>query len=158
MDHQQGGAAYLIRAKLVTGQLPRRTTAKTYAGHGTGLLCDGCEEKITEAEIEHEVESNGTALRFHAKCVLLWTTASASEPHNIAGGSAPLPWTLVANLHVTRDADRNQQAHHELLCTGAEVRKAAALRRQLSERIREKSRELRARARWCRTRILVAAS
>jgi hypothetical protein len=158
MDHQQADAACLIRAKMVTGQLPRRTTAKTYAGYGTGLLCDGCEQKITEPEIEHEVESNAGALRFHAKCLLLWTTASASDPHNIAGGSAPLPWTLVANLHVTRDADRSQQAHHALLCTGAEVCVAAALTRQLSERVRAESRTLRAQAQWTRTRILIAAS
>lgn len=50
---------------------------RTWAGHGTGALCDGCGNSIEAHEIEYEVElpadSANPALHFHLDCYRFWT-------------------------------------------------------------------------------------
>lgn len=53
-----------------------REPLKTWAGNGTGSLCNGCGSHIRETEIEYEVElaGNGPAgtLHFHFACYRSW--------------------------------------------------------------------------------------
>jgi hypothetical protein len=56
---------------------PHREPLRTWAGHGTGLTCDGCGESIKTSEIEYEVElppgGDTQALHFHIVCYRNWT-------------------------------------------------------------------------------------
>jgi hypothetical protein len=88
---EQPDAGCLIRAKLAIGQLPRRTNTKSWAGLGTGLLCDGCDQPIAVTDIEYQVDAIGLGtLRFHKACMRFWQEASAIR-HDLAGGSEPFP-------------------------------------------------------------------
>jgi hypothetical protein len=87
------GAAELILAKVLIGQLPRRTATRTWVGVGSRLPCDGCDEPITAADLQHEVDAIGLGtLRFHKRCMQLWEEASAT-PRDIAGGSGAFTLT-----------------------------------------------------------------
>jgi hypothetical protein len=102
--NEQPDAAYLIRAKVLIGQLPRRTATKSWIAQGSGLSCDGCDRPITATDAEHAVDAIGLGtLRFHTRCMQLWEEASAL-PREIAGGSAPSACTLVFDLGVAREA------------------------------------------------------
>ena len=65
----------LISQKRTSGRLPRISSARTWAGDGSGATCELCESPIQTGEIEYEVEyQNGTAtqlLRFHELCYRL---------------------------------------------------------------------------------------
>ncbi len=38
-----------------------------------GRTCDGCEEEVGAAEIQHDVDVNGTiVLRLHPECLRAW--------------------------------------------------------------------------------------
>ncbi len=49
---------------------------RTWAGHGSGALCNGCGQTIREQEIEYEIEmpqgSAVTTLHFHFSCYREW--------------------------------------------------------------------------------------
>jgi len=49
---------------------------RTWAGHGTGVTCNGCGEPVQAHEIEYEVEmpagSEATTLNFHLACYRIW--------------------------------------------------------------------------------------
>jgi hypothetical protein len=93
--NEQPEPAHLILAKVLIGQLPRRATTRCWVGPGHDLPCDGCDQTITSADVQHEVDAIGLGtLRFHARCMQLWEEASAT-PRDISGGSAPVPPTLV---------------------------------------------------------------
>jgi hypothetical protein len=56
--------------------LPYEEPTRTWAGHGTGVLCNFCGETIKSHEIEYEVELVTTAcvrnLHFHFNCYREW--------------------------------------------------------------------------------------
>jgi hypothetical protein len=56
--------------------LPYEEPLRTWAGHGTGALCNMCGLAIRAQDIEYEVEllTNGSArnLHFHFNCYRVW--------------------------------------------------------------------------------------
>jgi hypothetical protein len=56
--------------------LPQREPLRTWAGHGTGAICNGCGEPIRAHEIEYEVEmppgNSVASLNFHLVCYRSW--------------------------------------------------------------------------------------
>ena len=68
-----------IADKLARGLLPAADPLKTYAGHGNGRPCDGCNLPISTTEIEHEMDfADGLTVRFHAGCAATWHSLVAS--------------------------------------------------------------------------------
>jgi hypothetical protein len=69
----------LISHKRDRGELPRITSSRTWAGDGTGAVCELCESAIEKDQIEYEVEylngSQTTLLRFHELCYRLCSEA-----------------------------------------------------------------------------------
>jgi hypothetical protein len=122
--NEQPDAAHLILAKVLIGQLPRRATTKCSVGHGQGLSCDGCDQPITPADVQHEVDAIGLGtLRFHARCMQLWEEASAT-PRDISGGSTPSASTLVFDFHIARRASHDPAAYGGV---GGSLGRASAL-------------------------------
>jgi hypothetical protein len=56
--------------------MPRRPL-RTWAGHGTGAICNGCGGSIEPHQIEYEIEmpqgSDAVSLHFHFVCYRDWT-------------------------------------------------------------------------------------
>jgi hypothetical protein len=56
--------------------LPYEEPTRTWAGHGTGALCNFCGETIKPQDIEYEVElvtaMNVRNLHFHFNCYRSW--------------------------------------------------------------------------------------
>ena len=50
---------------------------RTWAGHGTGAICNGCGGSIEPHQIEYEIEmpqgSDAPSLHFHFACYRDWT-------------------------------------------------------------------------------------
>jgi len=137
------GIVLLIRSKLAAGTLPRVDAAKLWAGPGRGDACAGCDQPITRAEIEHEVDVPARgALRFHRNCLGIWQAQVARDGHEIRGGSAASPWTLLFDLEIARRAASDRAAHRELLAASAESCAMAAEGRARSGRVRARTREL----------------
>jgi hypothetical protein len=69
-----GAVRLIIRRKIRTGTLPRRSPKKLWAGRGTGKRCAGCERVIAEHDVEIEVEDREARLIFffHRACQALW--------------------------------------------------------------------------------------
>jgi hypothetical protein len=65
-------------AENADSPLPRqqREPLRTWAGHGTGVPCNGCGQTIQAHEIEYEVEmppgSDALSLNFHLACYRSW--------------------------------------------------------------------------------------
>ena len=63
--------------KVDVSLIPQREPLRTWAGHGTGVVCNGCGEPIRAHEIEYEVEmppgSDAAVLNFHLACYRSWT-------------------------------------------------------------------------------------
>ena len=63
--------------KVDSSLLRQREPLRTWAGHGTGVMCNGCGEPIQAHEIEYEVEmpagSAAPTLIFHLLCYRNWT-------------------------------------------------------------------------------------
>ena len=57
--------------------MPKRPL-RTWAGHGTGAICNGCGGSIEPHQIEYEIEmpqgSDVSSLHFHFVCYRDWTT------------------------------------------------------------------------------------
>jgi hypothetical protein len=55
----------------------QETPLRTWAGHGTGVICASCHQPIQAHEIEYEVEmpagSEAPTLNFHLLCYRNWT-------------------------------------------------------------------------------------
>jgi hypothetical protein len=62
---------------VVEPLMPYREPLRTWAGHGTGAVCNGCALTIQSHEIEYEIEMprGGAAptLHFHFVCYRNWT-------------------------------------------------------------------------------------
>jgi hypothetical protein len=61
--------------------LPYQEPLRTWAGRGTGVLCNLCRAPIRAQDIEYEVEllapaGNALGLHFHFNCYRLWETQS----------------------------------------------------------------------------------
>jgi hypothetical protein len=57
--------------------MPYREPLRTWAGHGTGARCNGCDGSIQAHEIEYEIElppgTDAPTLHFHFVCYRTWT-------------------------------------------------------------------------------------
>ena len=78
-QHPNGGSivdatiAEMVRDKLDTGVLPLEVPARIWAGQGTGLACEVCEQPILETEIEYEAQyEEHHAIRLHSRCHTVW--------------------------------------------------------------------------------------
>ena len=60
--------------------MQQREPLRTWAGHGTGAICNACGAPIQAHEIEYEVEmpagSAAPTLNFHLMCYRNWTGRS----------------------------------------------------------------------------------
>jgi len=68
----------IILAKISAGALPRPVdgSRKSYVGKGTNRTCDGCDQPITQEDVEHEVDvADNCTLRFHQECFIVWQAA-----------------------------------------------------------------------------------
>lgn len=62
-----------IRVKLESGKLPMEKPSRVWSGSGTDHSCDACDDPITPADIEYEVNvSIHDTLRFHQHCFNIW--------------------------------------------------------------------------------------
>jgi hypothetical protein len=74
------GVSDVILAKIKSGALPgsHDGSGKSYAGKGTDKACDGCDERVTQEDIEYEIDiADGRTLRFHHKCFTAWQESAA---------------------------------------------------------------------------------
>jgi PAS domain S-box-containing protein len=96
------GRAERIAEKLKRGLLPRAKLVKTWAGFGNGRPCDGCDEAILSADIEHELDfEDGRTLRFHDACAVLWPRKTgARHPELEMTGVRAAPPFGVSDEHV----------------------------------------------------------
>jgi hypothetical protein len=61
------------KRRLVAGDLPRPAAYRTWSWVSTGRVCDGCREIVGAAEIQYDVDVNGTiVLRLHPECFRAW--------------------------------------------------------------------------------------
>jgi hypothetical protein len=63
--------------KVDLPRMQQREPLRTWAGHGTGAICNACGAPIQAHEIEYEVEmpagSSAPTLNFHLMCYRNWT-------------------------------------------------------------------------------------
>jgi hypothetical protein len=68
-----GDIAVRIGAKVAAGLLPLATDARQRIGKGTGAPCAACDESISHADLEYEVNvGSRRVLRFHSNCLAAW--------------------------------------------------------------------------------------
>jgi PAS domain S-box-containing protein len=96
------GRADRIANKLERGLLTGAHPVKTWAGSGNGRPCDGCDEPILRADIQHEVDlEDGRTLRFHDACGSLWRRKTgARDPEAEETAVRPVPPFGVSDEHV----------------------------------------------------------
>ena len=88
MPSERDSILSIVRAKLVTGTLPRGEIQKVWVGLGTGRQCSACDRPITPAEIEHEADLvAGSTLRLHRSCLGVWEAEVSRYGREIGGGS-----------------------------------------------------------------------
>ena len=64
------------REYLRAGRLPSTVPESIWAGPGTGVKCNLCEEIIGPDQIEYEFEVAEWAVRLHIRCHALWQLAA----------------------------------------------------------------------------------
>lgn len=73
----------LVRARSETSEnvdvtLTPQRPLRTWAGHGTGAICNGCGGSIEPHQIEYEIEmpqgSDAPSLHFHFVCYRDWAS------------------------------------------------------------------------------------
>lgn len=95
-EKDSGALRARARERLEQGRLPCVKALRTWAGRGSGLLCDLCDAAITRDEPEFELQlepiPSGEPIRFHRLCHALWNEArEASEPDGWRPVSRELP-------------------------------------------------------------------
>jgi len=66
-----------IRAMIVTGELPALLDRRSWIGQGHGQACLLCEQMITSAHWEHEVDVPPVGeIRVHGVCFRIWLEES----------------------------------------------------------------------------------
>ena len=67
----------LIPDKIARGLLPIVKPLKTFAGLGTGRLCEGCGRSIALTDLEYELEfANERTILLHRDCFAIWSQAT----------------------------------------------------------------------------------
>ena len=62
------------KRRVLAGTLPPLAGYRTWSWVSTGRTCDGCGEVVGAAEIEHDVEVDGTiVLSLHPECFRAWS-------------------------------------------------------------------------------------
>ena len=63
-----------VRQHIEHGRLPCYVPNRIEAGYGSGHGCIACGQLISKAQIEYETkdDSNGSRLRFHFGCYVVW--------------------------------------------------------------------------------------
>jgi len=63
-----------VRERIENGRLPAMAAKHITSGYGSGSICAACDEPITDAQVEYEVddERDGSRLNFHLGCHLVW--------------------------------------------------------------------------------------
>ena len=62
-----------IGVKIAAGLLPLPTAPRQRIGRGSGCSCAACDDCITHADIEYEVNvGSRRMLRFHSDCLTAW--------------------------------------------------------------------------------------
>lgn len=63
-----------VRQRIASGQLPTCVPNRIEAGYGSGHVCVACDQLISHAHIEYEIqdERDGSQLRFHFGCYVVW--------------------------------------------------------------------------------------
>ena len=118
--------AAVILSKIADGQLPSIEITRVWAGPGSGRPCDGCDQPVTAADVEHEIDLAGAVtLRLHSGCFMIWQ--EVLEKRKISGGSGGV-WPPFYAARVV--------AHEALLTTCAEVRATATQMRAVSRSVR----------------------
>jgi hypothetical protein len=87
----------LIRARVLTGQLPRLVGGRTFGGRGSRNACDCCSQIIGDHEVEYQVEliwpALGAArksLTVHPQCLWIWR--EECDLHRDPSASQSLVW------------------------------------------------------------------
>ena len=63
----------LIQEKIADGRLPSAPLPRVYDGPGTGQICDGCSETVTQAQtVAENLDAGSRAARFHVACFHVW--------------------------------------------------------------------------------------
>ncbi len=75
------GAARRTRvAEAQYAAVPYQKPMRTWAGHGSGALCDLCRQPIEADQIEYELElppgAQAAALNMHLACYEKWSAAA----------------------------------------------------------------------------------
>lgn len=61
------------KRRVVSGALPPATRYRTWSWVSTGRTCDGCGDIVGAAEIQHDVDVDGSVLlRLHPECFRAW--------------------------------------------------------------------------------------
>jgi hypothetical protein len=78
----------LIRGRLLAGELPHSDGHRVYAGKGDGHACACCDQPITRALVEYEVEieETGRSLPMHFHCYHSWHDESLGLQADKAAG------------------------------------------------------------------------
>jgi hypothetical protein len=62
------------KRRVIAGELPRLAGFRIWSWVSTGRTCDGCGEVVGAAEIQHDVDVDGTiVLRLHPECFRAWS-------------------------------------------------------------------------------------
>jgi hypothetical protein len=73
---QEAELRHIARARIEAGKLPCEFPAPTWGGHGSGELCELCNEPIGRYQIEYIVQLPGSTRAqrcpFHLGCYMAW--------------------------------------------------------------------------------------
>ena len=61
-----------VRRLIEHGTLPQMLSEQIAAGYGAGHRCVACDQEITRIQIEYDVGTAGSPLRFHLGCHVVW--------------------------------------------------------------------------------------
>jgi PAS domain S-box-containing protein len=96
------GRAARTADKLERGLLTGAHPVRMWTGFGNGRPCDGCDDAILSADIQHEVDfEDGRTLRFHDACGTLWRRKTGSrDPQAEVTAARSVPSFGVSDEHI----------------------------------------------------------